>query len=854
METDIQIKLTVPERGSQSGGGSGSGAGGDSGSGTGGQTGGETGNGGNNTGSETGGDSSNQANTSGGNSASGSENPSGNTGSEIAESQTRSESGNGQSVSLQENQASSLANANSSNTLSSTSNKYSIAVPNTGGKTSDNHCSVALTTTFAFLVIILGIVFLAKRIKNKHHSSRKSKKSSFVIKHNPLKLATTSLALLAAAFFGASIFTHAVKDFSASAAGDDEWAFSVSVGNSAELGRGDTGATTHTVTLPSNSLVEWRFMVQADSSTLNLNGDTTNPGIPSVDGENQALEDSTWGYSVSKNENADITGEVWSQIPTTETTIRSSNDGDEDGSSFYIHYGAKIAADESKDNLGPGNYSTSITYSVVADNATPTLGTMQDFTADECTAMNTGDSRTLRDLRDDNTYTIKKLADGKCWMTQNLAIMDTTISSEDSNLPSGTSFTLPASSTGWAKYGVDYGSGVAESEIKKARLHNDSTYGVVYNYYAATGGDAWYGDDRPDGTVIIQDICPKGWRLPTGGSSGEFVALDIAYGGNGAIRANANTYSNFIGSDMSFVLAGAYVDGSRDSIGTGGFYWSSSMNDGYLAYYMDLTSSSSLVGPKRMVDKSYGLSMRCVADNRTLSDITTMQQMTSTIAENTPAGTSATLTDIRDGKTYTVKKLNDGKIWMRDFLKLSNKAISSADSNISSGSFTIPSEEESNNDLIPIDESSNPKTAKVWFSDDNVYGFLYNYYALSAGTSWYGDGYGSKTLDQDICPKGWHIPSSDNYSELMSKYSEEETFKNESGINNLLNTNTNQFNGRGVGVFIWNSDTEDGELAYEISAWLTEWNNNTQTYNFVDISAGDVDDKRKGGPIQCVAE
>ena len=45
------------------------------------------------------------------------------------------------------------------------------------------------------------------------------------------------------------------------------------------------------------------------------------------------------------------------------------------------------------------------------------------------------------------SYTVRKLADGKCWMTENLRLTNTTLTSDDSNVPAGTTVTIPASST-----------------------------------------------------------------------------------------------------------------------------------------------------------------------------------------------------------------------------------------------------------------------------------------------------------------------------------------------------------------------------------------------------------------------
>ena len=51
----------------------------------------------------------------------------------------------------------------------------------------------------------------------------------------------------------------------------------------------------------------------------------------------------------------------------------------------------------------------------------------------------------MLDKRDDEPYTIRKLADGNCWMTENLRLGKTAVEIEStlSDVPSGTSFTLP---------------------------------------------------------------------------------------------------------------------------------------------------------------------------------------------------------------------------------------------------------------------------------------------------------------------------------------------------------------------------------------------------------------------------
>ena len=93
-----------------------------------------------------------------------------------------------------------------------------------------------------------------------------------------------------------------------------------------------------------------------------------------------------------------------------------------------------------------------------------------------------------------------------------------------------------------------------------------------------------------------------------------------------------------------------------------------------------------------------------VSDNLTITDGTslqnsatplTMQNVTPSMCNNTPlysvSGETYWLVDSRDGNYYGVRKLADGKCWMVTNLKLAGgTTISSADSNLSSGSYKLP--------------------------------------------------------------------------------------------------------------------------------------------------------------------
>ena len=237
------------------------------------------------------------------------------------------------------------------------------------------------------------------------------------------------------------------------------------------------------------------------------------------------------------------------------------------------------------------NYSDPYKYTTI--NNTQNLGDrtytahwvlpMQTFS---CSDLSQGETATLGDARNTNIYSVRKLADGKCWMIQDLSINNITITSEDSNLPSGTSFTLPASNI----------SSITESNWDTAAL-----YTSYYNYYTATAG---WGTRQVTSGNSPQDICPKGWRLPTGGDGGEYQTL----------YNNYNSYSLMTSSDgPRFNVNGFISDGRTSSYNALSYFWSSTIKDEYTVYALRMNKSNSTVDPLFDVGKWAGMHIRCIA-------------------------------------------------------------------------------------------------------------------------------------------------------------------------------------------------------------------------------------------------
>ncbi len=257
-------------------------------------------------------------------------------------------------------------------------------------------------------------------------------------------------------------------------------------------------------------------------------------------------------------------------------------------------------------------YNTDKTYAAGAD--ITSINTMQEMKPYICDNTEIGTSHTLTDIRDNSTYIVAKLSDSKCWMTQNLRIIDKEITSADSDVSAD--FTIPPSAL-WDSNTID--------ELH-AYYDNDTNYGAYYNWYTATAGT---------GTAeIISDnakssICPKGWKLPAGGKTGAFQNLYKKF--PDADPAGFSTYADknghWIGGNSvmmggTFFPASGYIKGDSGSahlVGDSGLYWSSKSLDSPRA--LNLVFSDKFINPSNLREKYHGLSVRCIAEGWPSKDV-----------------------------------------------------------------------------------------------------------------------------------------------------------------------------------------------------------------------------------------
>lgn len=236
----------------------------------------------------------------------------------------------------------------------------------------------------------------------------------------------------------------------------------------------------------------------------------------------------------------------------------------------------------------------------------------------------------IKDSRDNQTYCVSKLADGNLWLLDNLALdlsdpaVLSGLNSTNTNSSDTTLNYLKGISTGTVsdKYATSAVSAIWVDSYSDPRIYivdgknantsdslSDSAktwkYGFYYNFCAASAGSYCYGAGlsygSPSGNAT-EDICPKGWRLPVGGTDGDFDTLYTNSNYNSAV-----TYRNA----LHLSLAGYISDGTAVSQGDDGYYWSSIRVYSGNMYNLNIDSSS--VTPVDDFGRRYsGFSMRCL--------------------------------------------------------------------------------------------------------------------------------------------------------------------------------------------------------------------------------------------------
>ena len=285
----------------------------------------------------------------------------------------------------------------------------------------------------------------------------------------------------------------------------------------------------------------------------------------------------------------------------------------------------------------------------------------------------------LTDERDDQTYAIAKLADGNCWMIENLRLeAENTRSAADEALAQG-----------YGKYsdsGTDYGDfiGLADAEssdfsnsttanslyysgtqsgsatenigtsdypayrmprynhintdstsatptraesLTKSTTYTDTAganiygYGNYYTWHAAIANTNYYsGPTATDAAgktseTVGTSLCPTGWKLPYGRSTGNGIVSGGFYNLGtelSATTSDATSSKKWRSFPNNFVYSGYFGTASASNRGTRSYYWSSTAYRNDYSYRLYLGSTTVNPGTG-YYGKYVGGSLRCLA-------------------------------------------------------------------------------------------------------------------------------------------------------------------------------------------------------------------------------------------------
>lgn len=279
-------------------------------------------------------------------------------------------------------------------------------------------------------------------------------------------------------------------------------------------------------------------------------------------------------------------------------------------------------------------------YTISSDNKTPREGTcsghtgpsgggseiatntpIQNITQTQCQALpvftGTNDTEAVKTVTDNRggttrTYRIAKLADNNCWMLDNLKLGSTEGSVEltpaDTDVEAN--FTLPQVVSSVTRSYDDpgvYGPVPGDTGL------GATNYGYFYNWPAATAGETQASITSGN---AAHSICAKGWRLPTGGNTGEFAMLNAKMNNPAATSSSTSGgtgyYQNWhYTGQFKGVFAGEWWAGFYNQ-GGWGLLWSSSAYPVWSVYASSASFNAGNVNPGNSSGRDSGYGVRCL--------------------------------------------------------------------------------------------------------------------------------------------------------------------------------------------------------------------------------------------------
>ena len=383
------------------------------------------------------------------------------------------------------------------------------------------------------------------------------------------------------------------------------------------------------------------FSVYAVGYTNDEFGNTTMK--PSVIADTNAIATGTATSGNTSNWAMKLTAVSGDYAPTLETGFNayhtvpaeytkvasySSNTDSSSGSSFKSTYAAYVASAQPADT-----YTGKVKYTVVhpANADTPgmeisDLTYMQDFktlsAANKTSVLNSMQYNTVYNLidnRDNKTYQVARLKDDNIWMAENLDLGRTTLTTDLTSANTNLTTTITSETfNSWIKTsGTETNTSAELIPLSASNTTNgldtdptsNTPYGTLYNYCAVSAGTVCSASgENNDGAT--SDLCPAGWRLPTGGNygdNGEFEVLYSLTDYNSLAKMRAPITSG----GAAFAFTGYFFSSSPVSQGTCGFYWSSTRLDGTYMYNLNISTYANVIVAGNS-NRYYGYPVRCI--------------------------------------------------------------------------------------------------------------------------------------------------------------------------------------------------------------------------------------------------
>lgn len=295
----------------------------------------------------------------------------------------------------------------------------------------------------------------------------------------------------------------------------------------------------------------------------------------------------------------------------------------------------------------------------------PSAGNIQDWSG--CSGISIGQVTALTDVRDNNVYAVGKLADGNCWMMENLRLdapnsSDSTkaqgfggvfvglANSEDTTFGTTMANSLYSTSNITGSYqnqrfprynnnntniGGSNSSSVAlivspglwngayDDPQQRANGANGDHYqwygyGNYYSWAAAMANTSSLVSTTATETTNTS-ICPKGWLLPYGNTSGNgataggFSYLDIQLGGTGGAQYTNSASNRWRSYPNNYIYSGMWnqENGMARMRGEAGYYWSRTGGANDIA---NLSINSYGLDMSAAFQKLHGAAIRCYTE------------------------------------------------------------------------------------------------------------------------------------------------------------------------------------------------------------------------------------------------